>query len=61
MNTLSDPRECPYVGLDPFEISHTDYFFGRSRDSKIIVDHVCARPVTVLYGPSGVGTITFDY
>jgi hypothetical protein len=55
MNTLSDPRECPYVGLDPFEISHTDYFFGRSRDSKIIVDHVCARPVTVLYGPSGVG------
>ena len=55
LNTSADPRECPYVGLDPFEASHTDYFFGRSRDSKIIVDHVCARPITLLYGPSGVG------
>jgi ABC-type phosphate transport system ATPase subunit len=51
----ADPKECPYVGLDPFDTAHADYFFGRRRESKIIADHVLARPVTVLYGPSGVG------
>lgn len=55
MNAPADPKECPYVGLDPFESTHADYFFGRRRESKIIADHVLARPVTVLYGPSGVG------
>ena len=55
MNAPADPKECPYVGLDPFESTHVDYFFGRRRESKIIADHVLARPVTVLYGPSGVG------
>jgi hypothetical protein len=55
VNASADPRECPYVGLDPFEAAHTAYFFGRRRESKIIVDHVCARPVTILYGSSGVG------
>jgi formylglycine-generating enzyme required for sulfatase activity len=50
-----DPRDCPYVGLDPFDSAHADYFFGRRRESKIIADHVLTRPVTVLYGPSGVG------
>jgi hypothetical protein len=50
-----DPKECPYVGLDPFEASHAAYFFGRRQDSKIIADHVWARSVAVLYGASGVG------
>jgi formylglycine-generating enzyme required for sulfatase activity len=55
VSAAADPRECPYVGLDPFERAHADYFFGRRRESRIIADHVLARPVTVLYGPSGVG------
>ena len=55
MSAAADPRECPYVGLDPFDSAHADYFFGRRRESRIIADHVLARPVTVLYGPSGVG------
>jgi formylglycine-generating enzyme required for sulfatase activity len=55
VNAAADPRDCPYVGLDPFESAHASYFFGRRRESKIIADHVLARPVTVLYGPSGVG------
>jgi WD40 repeat protein len=55
VNILTDPKDCPYVGLDPFEAAHASYFFGRSQDSRIIADHVRARPVTVLYGPSGVG------
>ena len=55
MSAAADPIACPYVGLDPFESAHAAYFFGRGRESKIIADHVIARPVTVLYGPSGVG------
>lgn len=55
MIAAADPQECPYVGLDPFDSAHADYFFGRRQESKIIADHVLARPVTVLYGPSGVG------
>jgi hypothetical protein len=55
MNAAADPRQNPYVGLDPFESAHAAYFFGRQRESKIIADHVLARPITVLYGPSGVG------
>jgi formylglycine-generating enzyme required for sulfatase activity len=51
----ADPRECPYVGLDPFDVAHADYFFGRTRESTIIADHALARPVTIVYGPSGVG------
>jgi formylglycine-generating enzyme required for sulfatase activity len=46
---------CPYVGLEPFESAHAPYFFGRGRESKIIADHVIARQITVLYGPSGIG------
>ena len=55
MSAPDDPRQSPYVGLDPFESAHADYFFGRRRESKIIADHVLARPVTVLFGASGVG------
>ena len=55
MSAAADPLECPYVGLDPFDSAHADYFFGRRRESRVIADHVLARPVTVLYGPSGVG------
>src|SRR5689334_10756263 len=51
----SEPDFCPYLGLDPFGTTHAKYFFGRSRDSKIISDHIRARPITILYGASGVG------
>jgi tetratricopeptide (TPR) repeat protein len=55
VSATADPKDCPYVGLDPFESAYADFFFGRRQESKIIADHVLARPVTVLYGPSGVG------
>jgi hypothetical protein len=51
----ADPRECPYVGLDPFEKAYEPFFFGREQDSRVIADHVASRSITVLYGPSGVG------
>ena len=54
-DTPGAPDFCPYVGLAPFEASHADYFFGRGLDSADIADHFLARPITVVYGPSGVG------
>ena len=47
----------PYRGLAPFEDSEVDalYFFGRERDTEIVVANLIASRLTVLYGPSGVG------
>jgi len=47
----------PYRGLAPFEDSELDalYFFGRERDTEIVVANLIAARLTVLYGPSGVG------
>jgi hypothetical protein len=55
LTAQADPRDCPYVGLDPFEATHAAYFFGRGQDSKVIADHVLSRSLTVVYGASGVG------
>lgn len=55
MAELLDPRDCPYVGLDPFVPAYERFFFGREQDSRVIADHVASRPITVLYGASGVG------
>ena len=47
----------PTAGLAAFEDSELDalYFFGRERDSEIVVANLIASRLTVLYGPSGVG------
>ena len=47
----------PYKGLAPFEDSDLDafLFFGRERETEIICANLMAAPITVLYGPSGVG------
>ena len=49
--------ESPYRGLAAFDDSELDalYFFGRERDSEIVVANLIASRLTVLYGPSGVG------
>jgi WD40 repeat protein len=48
-------HDSPYVGLVPFSEEDADFFFGRTRDVAVIVANVFASPLTVLYGPSGVG------
>ncbi len=48
-------RDAPYQGLDSFAEEDADFFFGRTRDIRLIVANVFASPLTVLYGPSGVG------
>ena len=47
----------PYKGLNPFEDSELDalLFFGRERETEIVVANLIASRLTVLYGPSGVG------
>lgn len=46
---------CPYVGLRPFRESDYPFFFGRDREIRVIASNLQAQPLTVLYGPSGVG------
>ena len=55
MTIAAPPR--PYKGLVPFEDAELDalLFFGRERESEIIVANLLASRLTVLYGPSGVG------
>jgi WD40 repeat protein len=47
----------PYKGLSAFDDSELDalLFFGRERETEIVVANLIAARLTVLYGPSGVG------
>ncbi|MGH8967571.1 MAG: hypothetical protein ACRDXB_19905, partial [Actinomycetes bacterium] len=47
--------ECPYVGLVPFDEKDAEYFFGRERESDVIIANLTALRLTLLYAPSGVG------
>jgi WD40 repeat protein len=57
MTDLPALPPSPYKGLAAFDDSDQDalFFFGRERDSEIIVANLLAARLTVLYGPSGVG------
>ena len=52
---MENAPSSPYVGLDPFDEAHGDYFFGRTLDAEVIVDNVLTHKVTLLYGESGIG------
>ena len=45
----------PYVGLRPFREEDFQFFFGRDREIRVIASNLQTRPLTVLYGASGVG------
>lgn len=47
--------QCPYVGLIPFDEKDAAYFFGRERESDLIVANLTASRLTLLYAASGVG------
>jgi WD40 repeat protein len=47
--------QSPYVGLVPYTEADQAFFFGRARDTDLLVDNVIAFPITIMYGPSGVG------
>jgi WD40 repeat protein len=54
---VSTKPKSPYKGLNAFEDSELDalLFFGRERETEIVVANLIASRLTVLYGPSGVG------
>jgi WD40 repeat protein len=54
---MSTKPASPYKGLNAFEDSELDalLFFGRERETEIVVANLIASRLTVLYGPSGVG------
>lgn len=45
----------PYVGLVPYDVGDAAFFFGRSTEVGIVVANLRSAPLTILYGPSGVG------
>jgi WD40 repeat protein len=47
--------ETPFVGLRPFGWRDADFFFGRDEEIHVISANLQAVPLTLLYGPSGVG------
>ncbi|MGF1514592.1 MAG: caspase family protein [Elainellaceae cyanobacterium] len=46
---------CPYPGLAPFDVCHADYFFGREKLARALIDEMVTRPLVTLVGPSGSG------
>ena len=48
-------RKSPYKGLMPYDESDADFFFGRTREVRLVVANLFAAPATVLAGVSGVG------
>lgn len=55
MTAAASSTFCPYVGLQPYTESDREYFFGRTRDTGIIISNLTTAPLTTLYGASGVG------
>src|SRR5215210_4231589 len=51
----SATRESPYVGLVPFREEDVAFFFGRTSEVELVAANLRASPMTLLYGPSGVG------
>jgi len=45
----------PFVGLRPFRRSEAPLLFGRTDDTRRILNLVLSNPLTVVYGASGVG------
>ena len=46
---------CPYRGLAPFREHDAKFYYGRRRDTDIVVANLTASRLTILYGASGVG------
>ena len=55
MNNLSAACLEPYIGLKPFTEQEKDRFFGRNRETNILLDKIRANRLTLLLAASGVG------
>ncbi|MFL6207880.1 MAG: hypothetical protein ACJ74W_03480 [Pyrinomonadaceae bacterium] len=48
-------RRAPYQGLIPYSEDDAPFFFGREKETRLIIANLFAAPLTLLYGASGVG------
>ena len=48
-------EENPWLGLRSFSEDVSQYFFGRDREIPELTDRIRQRPLTILYGQSGLG------
>ena len=48
-------RNNPWPGLAPFTEAQREFFFGRDTESAELLRRVRGRPLTVLFGQSGLG------
>lgn len=48
-------RLSPYQGLIPYTENDAGYFFGREKETRLIIANLFASTLTILYGMSGVG------
>jgi hypothetical protein len=55
MSILPALDQCPYRGLVHYGENDAPFFFGREGWCTIILNNLLASPLTLLYGPSGVG------
>lgn len=47
--------QAPYKGLRPYEESDENNFFGRDGETRILIDKVLTRKLTLLFAASGIG------
>ena len=52
---MSGTKDGPFKGLAPFEEEDAWAFFGRDQDGRLLAANALTSPITVAYGPSGVG------
>jgi len=45
----------PYVGLTPFKVTQSSFFFGREVETGVIIGNLRASRLTLLFAESGVG------
>lgn len=45
----------PYKGPDSYEIEDSDYFFGRNRESELLISRILCSRCTLLHAQSGTG------
>jgi tetratricopeptide (TPR) repeat protein len=48
-------RRSPYQGLIPYSEDDAPFFFGREKETRLIIANLFSSPLTLLYGASGVG------
>lgn len=47
--------DSPYRGLAPYRETDAPFFCGRQDETRLIIANLCAAPLTLLFGASGVG------